>query len=110
MSLPQPLTLLDEFFRLGSPPAARPRVSAQHRRRTRRAHGLARLTATGYPDLILSSEYDQWPRGRIVYKTPARRFVLYADRRRVRSASGADQPTGAEFVGANAPKCQIRRH
>jgi hypothetical protein len=43
--------------------------------------GLARLTATGYPDLILSSEYDQWPRGRIVYETLGRRFVLYADRR-----------------------------
>lgn len=45
------------------------------------ALGSARLTATGYPDLILSSEYDQWPRGRIVYETPTRRFVLYTDRR-----------------------------
>jgi hypothetical protein len=43
--------------------------------------GIARLAATGYPDLILSSEYDQWPRGWIVYEVPARRFVLYADRR-----------------------------
>jgi hypothetical protein len=45
------------------------------------ALGIARLAANGYPDLILSSEYDQWPRGRIVYETPTRRFVLYADRR-----------------------------
>jgi hypothetical protein len=45
------------------------------------ALGIARLAATGYPELILSSEYDQWPRGRIVYETPTRRFVLYADRR-----------------------------
>jgi hypothetical protein len=45
------------------------------------ASGIAWLGATGYPDLILSSEYDQWPRGRIVYEMPTRRFVLYADRR-----------------------------
>jgi hypothetical protein len=45
------------------------------------ALGIAGLVATGYPNSILSSEYDQWPRGRIVYETPTRRFVLYADRR-----------------------------
>ena len=45
------------------------------------ALGIARLAATGYPELILSSEYDQWPRGRIVYEMPALRFMLYADRR-----------------------------
>lgn len=45
------------------------------------ALGTARLTANGYPNLILSSEYDQWPRGRIIYETPTQRFVLYADRR-----------------------------
>jgi hypothetical protein len=39
------------------------------------------LAAFGYPGSIASIEYDQWPRGRIVYETPARRFVLYADRR-----------------------------
>jgi hypothetical protein len=37
--------------------------------------------AAGYPDRIGSTEYDQWPRGRIVYETPSRRFVVYADRR-----------------------------
>jgi len=45
------------------------------------ALGIVRLKSTGYPDLIWSSEYDQWPRGRIVYEMPTRRFVLYADRR-----------------------------
>jgi hypothetical protein len=35
------------------------------------AMGIARLGAIGYPNLILSSEYDQWPRGRIVYETLA---------------------------------------
>jgi hypothetical protein len=37
--------------------------------------------AAGLPNQIGSTEYDQWPRGRIVYETPARRFVLYAARR-----------------------------
>jgi hypothetical protein len=46
-----------------------------------RALGAARLNAAGYPADIVPTEYDQWPRGRIVYETPARRFVLYADRR-----------------------------
>jgi hypothetical protein len=41
----------------------------------------ARLVAKAYPDRIASTEYDQWPRGRIVYETPTRRFVIYADRR-----------------------------
>jgi hypothetical protein len=39
------------------------------------------LAAGGYPDSIAWSEYDQWPRGRIVYETPTRHFVFYADRR-----------------------------
>lgn len=37
--------------------------------------------AAGYPDRIASTEYDQWPRGRIVYETPTHHFVIYADRR-----------------------------
>jgi hypothetical protein len=39
------------------------------------ALGAARRTTLGYPDFIASTEYDQWPRGRIVYETLARRFV-----------------------------------
>ena len=39
------------------------------------------LAALGFPRAIASTEYDQWPRGRIVYEVPPRRFVLYADRR-----------------------------
>ncbi len=39
------------------------------------------LLAAGYPKSILSTEYDEWPRGRVVYETPANRFILYADRR-----------------------------
>jgi len=45
------------------------------------ALGMARLVAVGYPDRIGWTEYDQWPRGRIVFETLTRRFVLYADRR-----------------------------
>ena len=41
----------------------------------------ARRASAGFPDCIASTEYDQWPRGRIVFETPLRRFVLYADRR-----------------------------
>jgi hypothetical protein len=34
------------------------------------------------PDLasrIVTSEYEEWPRGRIVYHAPSKRFTLYAD-------------------------------
>jgi hypothetical protein len=43
--------------------------------------GATRLASMGYPECIASTEYDDWPRGRIVYETLARRFVIYADRR-----------------------------
>jgi len=46
-----------------------------------RVLGAARLASIGYPGHIASTEYDQWPRGRIVYEVPTQRFVLYADRR-----------------------------
>jgi hypothetical protein len=45
------------------------------------ALGPAELATLGYPDRIAWTEYDHWPRGRIVYETPLRRFVLYTDRR-----------------------------
>lgn len=41
----------------------------------------AALRAAGLPAEIAVSEYDEWPRGRVVYEVPAQRFVLYADRR-----------------------------
>jgi hypothetical protein len=43
--------------------------------------GSAELRTRGCPLAIASTEYDEWPRGRIVYETPQRRFILYADRR-----------------------------
>jgi hypothetical protein len=43
--------------------------------------GSAQLVALGYPKRISWTEYDDWPRGRIVYEKPARRFIIYADLR-----------------------------
>jgi hypothetical protein len=43
--------------------------------------GAPRLAALGLPAQIASTEYDDWPRGRIIYEKSARRFVIYADRR-----------------------------
>jgi hypothetical protein len=45
------------------------------------AMGATRLVSLGYPPAIVSTEYDAWPRGRIVYEMPTRRFKLYADQR-----------------------------
>ncbi len=47
----------------------------------RQSLGSSRLRSLGYPEQIVSSEYDEWPRGRIVHEVPSNRFVLYADRR-----------------------------
>ena len=46
----------------------------------------ARRASAGFPDCIASTEYDQWPRGRIVFERSLRRFVLYADQRLQRAA------------------------
>lgn len=45
------------------------------------ATGAGALRSLGYPMKILSSEYDAWPRGRVVFETIPRRFTIYADRR-----------------------------
>jgi len=46
------------------------------------AEGGARLLiAMTYPLVILTSEYDEHPRGRIVFDRRADCFLLYADRR-----------------------------
>lgn len=39
------------------------------------------LVAANLPCEIATSEYDDWPRGRIIYQIDQRRFVIYADRR-----------------------------
>jgi tRNA(Leu) C34 or U34 (ribose-2'-O)-methylase TrmL len=45
------------------------------------ALGPARLACKGFPAQIAWTEYDDWPRGRVVYERPKQHFVLYADRR-----------------------------
>ena len=41
----------------------------------------ARRSAASGGGLSRSHRIDQWPRGRIVYETCTRSFILYADRR-----------------------------
>jgi hypothetical protein len=36
-------------------------------------------SGAGAAPLIAMSEYEEWPRGRIVYDTESNRFILYAD-------------------------------
>ena len=45
------------------------------------AKGSAGLRALGYPTKIMSSEYEAWPRGRVVFENLGKLFVIYADRR-----------------------------
>jgi len=45
------------------------------------SRGAPWLTKSGFPPEIASTEYDDWPRGRVVYETVPKRFVIYADRR-----------------------------
>ena len=48
--------------------------------------GPARAARLGLPAAISCSEYDEHPRGRIVYDTVAETFIVYADRRLQTSA------------------------
>lgn len=43
--------------------------------------GAKQLRIDGFPSQIACSEYEHWPRGRVVYERPGERFVIYADRR-----------------------------
>ncbi len=47
--------------------------------------GAARLRGAGIPLIPLSAEYDEYPRGRVVYDKRRAQFIVYADRR-LRSA------------------------
>ncbi|WP_242096722.1 hypothetical protein [Sphingomonas sp. CROZ-RG-20F-R02-07] len=48
--------------------------------------GAARLRAAGIPMIPLTAEYEEYPRGRVVYDRRQALFVAYADRR-VQSAA-----------------------
>lgn len=42
--------------------------------------GATRLRSEGLPTAPVWSEYEEWPRGRVMYDTAASRFVIRADR------------------------------
>jgi hypothetical protein len=44
------------------------------------ALGALELQKQGLPDIFCWSEYEEWPRGRVVFHRPSGRFTLYADR------------------------------
>jgi hypothetical protein len=39
------------------------------------------LRKRGIPKAVKWSEYEEWPRGRVVFHVPTKRFILYADRK-----------------------------
>ena len=55
-----------------------------------RATGAAALKQIGLPTEITTTEYEDHPRGRVVFDRHADRFVIYADRRLQKAAIIAD--------------------
>ncbi len=57
--------------------------------------------------IVAATEYDEWPRGRVVFDTATGRFVIYADRqlpapaRVARVISAFALPPGRTIVGAD---------
>lgn len=51
--------------------------------------GASELRRRGLPTAPVWSEYEEWPRGRVVYHVPTGRFIVYADRQ-LRQASWPD--------------------
>ncbi len=45
------------------------------------ALGVPELRRRGLPTAVVWSEYEEWPRGRVVFKRPTSRFIVYADRK-----------------------------
>src|ERR1700722_18854283 len=43
--------------------------------------GVSELRQRGFPEVAKWSEYEEWPRGRVVFHVPSDRFVIYADRK-----------------------------
>ena len=72
--------------------------------------GWQRLSATarakdGLPQSIVDHEYEDFPRGRIVYHQPSARFWIYADRR-LQKTRVLDQLRSA--FGLPEDKCVVR--
>jgi hypothetical protein len=45
------------------------------------AMSVSELLQSGFPDVVKWSEYEEWPRGRVVFHVLSNRFVIYADRK-----------------------------
>lgn len=43
--------------------------------------GAPELRRRGFPTAVLWSEYEEWPRGRVVFHQPTGRFIVYVDRK-----------------------------
>jgi hypothetical protein len=48
--------------------------------------GVSALRAAGLPTAPVWSEYEEWPRGRVIYDLNAQRFIIRADRQLHRPA------------------------
>jgi len=70
------------------------------------ATGLQRL---GYPVEIATTEYDDWPRGRLVHEVPRARFVLYADRR-IQNSPAISALIGAFALGGQTVVVESDSH
>lgn len=47
----------------------------------------ARPVPDGFASLVATSDYEEWPRGRVVYDPGNQRFILYADAQILRRPS-----------------------
>jgi hypothetical protein len=48
----------------------------------------SRPVRAGFAPLVAASEYEEWPRGRVVYDPDNQRFILYADGQILRRLAG----------------------
>lgn len=70
-----------------------------------RRRGSRFLTGQGWPLTILSAEYEDHPRGRVVLHRPTKTFWLYADRR----LQGADDIAAIKAaLGLTTARCLVK--
>jgi hypothetical protein len=72
------------------------------------ALGGTSLVSNGYPVAIASTEYDEWPRGRIVYETPLHRFMPSEVRTKSSSANRPRRRSSAWLIAAETGRCDQR--
>ena len=74
-----------------------------------RALGPRGLVQRGLPAAIAWSEYEQFPRGRVVFHMPSRRFTVYADRH-LHAASLPQKMFEAFALPADRTSLQLDAH